>query len=213
MNIHTLVIIAANLLISLRGFRDYSFFEQYKFNVGALRNGENKRWISSGFLHVDWQHFIFNMFTLYIFASIVINQLGVYNFYLVYIVSLLSGNLFSFYFHKNESRYSAVGASGAVTGILYAAILLNPGMSLYLYFIPIPIPSYIVGVGYLLFSIYGMKTRLGNIGHDAHFGGAVGGFCLTLIVAPWVMENQLWVVLLLAAPIGLLMILKKNNKL
>ena len=60
MNIHTLVIIAANLLISLRGFRDYSFFEQYKFNVGALRNGENKRWISSGFLHVDWQHFIFN---------------------------------------------------------------------------------------------------------------------------------------------------------
>ena len=213
MNIHTLVIIAANLLISLRGFRDYSFFEHYKFNVGALRNGENKRWISSGFLHVDWQHFIFNMFTLYIFASIVINQLGVFNFYLVYIVSLLSGNLFSFYFHKNEPRYSAVGASGAVTGILYAAILLNPGMSLYLYFIPIPIPSYIVGVGYLLFSIYGMKTRLGNIGHDAHFGGAVGGFCLTLIVAPWVLENQLWVVLLLAAPIGLLMILKKNNKL
>lgn len=213
MNIHTLVIIAANLLISLRGFRDYSFFEQYKFNVGALQNGENKRWISSGFLHVDWQHFIFNMFTLYIFASIVINQLGVFNFYLVYIVSLLSGNLFSFYFHKNEPRYSAVGASGAVTGILYAAILLNPGMSLYLYFIPIPIPSYIVGVGYLLFSIYGMKTRLGNIGHDAHFGGAVGGFCLTLIVAPWVLENQLWVVLLLAAPIGLLMFLKKNNKL
>lgn len=213
MNIHTLVIIAANLLISLRGFRDYSFFEQYKFNVGALQNGENKRWISSGFLHVDWQHFIFNMFTLYIFASIVINQLGVFNFYLVYVVSLISGNLFSFYFHKNEPRYSAVGASGAVTGILYAAILLNPGMSLYLYFIPIPIPSYVVGVGYLLFSIYGMKTRLGNIGHDAHFGGSVGGFCLTLIVAPWVLENQLWVVLLLAAPIGLLMILKKNNKL
>jgi len=73
--------------------------------------------------------------------------------------------------------------------------------------------SYIVGVGYLLFSIYGMKTSLGNIGHDAHFGGAVGGFCLTLIVAPWVLENQLWVVLLLAAPIGLLMFLKKNNKL
>lgn len=213
MNIHTLVIIAANLLISLRGFRDYSFFEQYKFNVGALQNGENKRWISSGFLHVDWQHFIFNMFTLYIFASIVINQLGVFNFYLVYVVSLISGNLFSFYFHKNEPRYSAVGASGAVTGILYAAILLNPGMSLYLYFIPIPIPSYVVGVGYLLFSIYGMKTRLGNVGHDAHFGGAVGGFCLTLIVAPWVLENQLLVVLLLAAPIGLLMILKKNNKL
>ena len=213
MNIHTLIIIAANLLISMRGFRDYSFFEQHKFNVGALQGGETKRWVSSGFLHVDWKHFAFNMITLYFFADIIISQLGVFNFYLVYLIGLLAGNLLSFYFHKNEPRYSAVGASGAVTGILYAAILLNPGMSLYLYFIPIPIPSYIVGVGYLLFSIYGIKTRLGNIGHDAHFGGAVGGFCLTLIVAPWVLENQLWVVLLLAAPIGLLMFLKKNNKL
>ncbi len=213
MNIHTLIIIAANLLISMRGFRDYSFFEQHKFNVGALQGGETKRWVSSGFLHVDWKHFAFNMITLYFFADIIISQLGVFNFYLIYLIGLLAGNLLSFYFHKNEPHYSAVGASGAVTGIVYAAILLNPEMSVYLYFIPIPIPFYVVGVGYLLFSIYGMKTRLGNIGHDAHFGGALGGYAFTILVAPWVLGVHLWAVLLMAIPIGWLFYLKYSNKL
>ena len=213
MNIHTLIIIAANLLFSMRGFKDYSFFEQYKFNIGALQRGEKIRMISSGFLHVNWQHLTFNMISLYFFAHIVINQLGALNFYLVYLFSLLAGNLLSFYFHKNEPFYSAVGASGAVTGIVYSAILLRPDMHMFIYFIPIPIPSYVVGVGYLLFSIYGMKTKLGNIGHDAHFGGAVGGYLMTLFLAPWIFEYHFWMVALLAAPIGLLLFLKWKNKL
>jgi membrane associated rhomboid family serine protease len=125
---------------------------------------------------------------------------------------LIFGNLLSYYFHKNELYYSAVGASGAVTGILYAAILLYPGMNLYLYFIPIPIPSYVVGVGYMLYSIYGMKSRVGNIGHDAHFGGAIGGYVLTLLIAPQVLETHLWMVLILAVPIILLFLMHKNNK-
>ena len=213
MNIHTLVVIIANLLFSMRGFKDYSFFEQYKFNIGALQRGEKIRMISSGFLHVNWQHFMFNMISLYLFAHIVINQLGALNFYLVYLFSLLAGNLLSFYFHKNEPFYSAVGASGAVTGIVYSAILLRPDMHMFIYFIPVPIPSYVVGVGYLLFSIYGMKTKLGNIGHDAHFGGAVGGYLMTLFLAPWIFEYHFWMVALLAAPIGLLLFLKWKNKL
>lgn len=213
MNIHTLIIIAANLLISMRGFRDDSFFERYKFNISALGRGEYKRWLSSGFLHVDWPHFAFNMITLYFFAYIIIGEMGVLHFYVLYLISLLAGNLLSYYFHSKEPNYSAVGASGAVTGIVYAAILLNPEMSVYLYFIPIPIPFYVVGVGYLLFSIYGMKTRLGNIGHDAHFGGAIGGYGYTILAAPWVMEVHLWAVLLMAAPIGWLFYLKSNNKL
>ena len=106
----------------------------------------------------------------------------------------------------------AVGASGAVTGILYAAILLYPSMELYLYFIPIPIPSYIVGVGYMMYSIYGMKSRVGNIGHDAHFGGAIGGYVLTLLIAPQVLETHLWMVILLAIPIVILFLMHKNNK-
>ena len=213
MNIHTLIVITANLLFSMRGFKDYSFFEQYKFNIAALQRGERIRMLSSGFLHVNWQHFIFNMISLYFFAHIVVNLLGALNFYLVYLFSLLAGNLLSFYFHKNEPFYSAVGASGAVTGIVYSAILLRPDMHMFIYFIPIPIPSYVVGVGYLLFSIYGMKTKLGNIGHDAHFGGAVGGYLMTLFLAPWIFEYHFWMVALLATPIVLLLILKWKNKL
>ena len=154
MNIHTLIIISINLLFSIQGFKDYSFFEQYKFNIAALQRGEKIRMLSSGFLHVNWQHFMFNMISLYFFAHIVVNLLGALNFYLVYLFSLLAGNILSFYFHKNEPFYSAVGASGAVTGIVYSAILLRPDMHMFIYFIPIPIPSYVVGVGYLLFSIY-----------------------------------------------------------
>ena len=212
MNLQMLIIITANVLASMRGFRDYTFFQQYKFSVKAIKRGEKIRFFSSGFLHVDWQHLLFNMLTFYFFANIVIVKLGVLNFYLVYIFSLLFGNLLSYYFHKNEPHYNAVGASGAVTGIVYAAILLSPGMKMFIYFIPIPIPSYFVGVGYLLYSIYGMKNKTGNIGHDAHFGGAVGGYLMVLILAPWVLEYHLWMVLTLAAPIALLLYLKWKNR-
>ena len=212
MDLHTFIIICANVLFSMRGFKEYSFFERYKFNINSLNNGDFKRLFSSGFLHLDWQHLLFNMLTLYFFSYSVVLQLGVFNFYLIYFISLLTGNLLSFYFHKKESHYSAVGASGAVTGILYAAILLNPGMKMFIYFIPIPIPSYIVGVGYLLFSIYGMKTKIGNIGHDAHFGGAVGGYIITLMLAPEIVEYHLMMVLLLAAPIILLFLLRWQKR-
>lgn len=212
MNLHTLIIISSNVLVSMRGFKDAAFFERFKFNIRALIAGDYKRLVSSGFLHVDWQHLLFNMFTLYFFANSVVFKLGVFNFYLIYLTSLLTGNLLSFYFHKNEPQYTAVGASGAVTGIIYAAILLNPGMKMFIYFIPVPIPSYIIGVGYLLFSIYGMKTKMGNIGHDAHFGGAVGGYVMTLILAPKILEYHLMMVLVLAAPIILLFLLRWQKR-
>ncbi|MFD2552213.1 rhomboid family intramembrane serine protease [Bizionia sediminis] len=209
----TLVIIAANVVVSLKGFNDFSFFERYKFNIAAITRGEKVRMFSSGFLHVDIAHLFFNMFSLYVFANVVIAFLGNFKFLLVYVVSLLLGNLLSLYFHKNEPYYSAVGASGAVMGIVYAAILLQPGMSLYLFFIPIPIPAYIFGIGYMLYSIYGMKNKVGNIGHDAHFGGAIGGYITTLLFASWLFEKNLLMVILLALPIVLLYILKKAGKL
>ncbi|MFC5195911.1 MULTISPECIES: rhomboid family intramembrane serine protease [Bizionia] len=212
LSIVTMVIIAANALISFKGFSDYSFFEQYKFNVGAIIRGEKIRMLTSGFLHVDTAHLFFNMFSLYFFADVVIAYLGSFQFLIVYLGSLLLGNLLSLYFHKNEYHYSAVGASGAVMGIIYSAILLQPGMSLYLFFIPIPIPAYIFGIGYLLYSIYGMKNRVGNIGHDAHFGGAIGGYVITLILATWLFEKNLLMIGLLALPIILLFVLKKLGK-
>lgn len=209
----TIIIIAANVMISFKGFNDYGFFEKYKFNVGAIRRGEQMRLFSSGFLHVDNAHLFFNMFTLYFFADVVIDFLGNFKFLIIYLGSLLLGNLLSLAFHKNEFYYSAVGASGAVTGVLYSAILLQPDMSLIMFFIPIPIPAYVFGIGYLLYSIYGMKKQLGNIGHDAHFGGAIGGYVITLIFATWLFQENLLMIGLLALPIMLLFILKKLGKL
>ena len=208
----TIIIIAANIIFSMIGFKDFSFFEKYKFNIGGIRRGEQVRMISSGFLHVDQMHLFFNMFTLYFFANEVIGYLGQTQFVIVYFASLLVGNLLSFYFHKEEYHYSAVGASGAVTGILYAAILLNPDMRLYMFFIPVPIPGYVFGIGYLLYSIYGMKNRSDNIGHDAHFGGAIGGYVITLAMAPWLFKENLLMVVLLAAPILLLYAMRKTGK-
>lgn len=208
----TIIIIAANVIISYKGFNDYGFFDRYKFNVGAVKRGEQIRMFSSGFLHADNAHLFFNMFTLYFFADVVINAMGTFSFVIVYLGSLLLGSLLSLYFHKNEYHYSAVGASGAVSGIIYSAILLQPGMSLYLFFIPIPIPAYLFGIGYLLYSIYGMKNRIGNIGHDAHFGGAVGGYVITLLLSPWLFKTNLLMIGLLALPIVLLYVLKKMGK-
>lgn len=208
----TIVLIAANVIISYKGFKDFGFFEKYKFNIGSLRRGEKIRMLSAGFLHVDMQHLLFNMITLYFFSNLVIFYLGTLGFLTVYLGSLLIGNFLSYNFHKNEYHYSAVGASGAVSGVIYAAILLRPDMSLYMFFIPIPIPAYVFGIGYLLYSIYGMKNRIGNIGHDAHFGGAVGGYVLTLLLSPSVLQTNLLFVILLAIPIVILFVLQRMGK-
>ncbi|MGB5191277.1 rhomboid family intramembrane serine protease [Robiginitalea sp.] len=215
MNLHiaTIAVIAANILISLRGFKDYVFFERYKFNIAAIRAGQKDRMLTSGFLHVDGSHLLLNMFTLYFFADVVIQWLGPVKFLIIYLISLIAGSLLALSFHKKEPYYSAVGASGAVTGVLYAAILLQPDMRLALMFIPIPFPAYILGIAYLMYSIYGMKKRLGNVGHTAHFGGAVGGYLTTLIFVPSIITTHPVMVLLLALPIVLLFVLEKLGKL
>lgn len=206
------ILIAANVIISYKGFGDYGFFDKYKFQVGAVRRGEQVRMFSSGFLHANTQHLLFNMITLYFFADVVIRLMNPIQFLIIYAGSLLLGSLLSLYFHKNEYNYSAVGASGAVSGVIYSAILLQPGMNLYLFLIPIPIPAYLFGIGYLLYSIYGMKNRIGNIGHDAHFGGAIGGYLITLILVPSLFKTDLLMIGLLAIPIVLLFAMKKMGK-
>jgi len=207
----TIIILAINIIVSYKGFNDPSFFEKYKFNVGDIKRGAKYQIITSGFLHVNTAHLFVNMLTLYFFANVVLFHIGPLGFLLVYIASLILGNLLSYFFHKDENSYTAVGASGAVMGILYSAILLVPDMMLGLFFI-IPIPAYVFGIGYLLYTIYGMRRRADNIGHDAHFGGAVGGYVLTLILAPWLFQQHLLMVVLLAIPIVILFILQKTGK-
>ena len=212
MHLATIGIIAANALVSLRGFNEQSFFERYKFTVGAIRSGQRERMFTSGFLHVDFTHLFLNMFTLFFFADVVINWFGASKFLIIYFISLIAGSLLALFFHRNEPYYSAVGASGAVTGILYAAILLQPDMELFVMFIPIPIPAYILGIAYMLYSIYGMKNRVGNIGHTAHFGGAVGGYVVTLLFKPDLVVTETLMVVLLAIPIIILFIMEKLGK-
>lgn len=205
-------IIAANVIFSMRGFKDAVFFQKFKFNIAQIRSGEKVGFLSSGFLHVDVSHLIFNMLTLYFFAPVVAGAMGDVKMAVIYIASLLAGNILSFFYHKDEPHYSAVGASGAVMGILYAAILIYPEMSLYLFFIPIPIPAWLFGIGYLGYSIYGMKSRRDNIGHDAHFGGALAGYVITLALFPQLLQTNLWIVLLLALPIVALFVLTRLGK-
>jgi len=213
MNIILIVIIAANLVVSFKGFNDLYFFRKYEFHIGSIRAGEQIRMVTSGFLHADVGHLFFNMFTLFMFAPVVIEYLGDFSFLLVYAGSLVFGSLLTLLFHKDDYSYRAIGASGAVTGILYAAILLRPEMNLFLFFIPIPIPAYIFGIGYLLYSIYGMKAKNDNIGHTAHFGGAIGGYLITILKEPHMLTDNTFMVLLLAVPIVILFIMERMGKL
>jgi len=206
-----LLFILANVLVSAKGFNDYVFLDRYKFQVGRALGAEKFRLFTSGFLHVDWMHLLFNMYALYLFGDIVAKILGTDDFVIIYIVSLLAGNLYSLIYHRDEPYYSAVGASGAVSGILYSSILLYPAMELYLFFIPIPIPGYVFALGYILYSIYGMKKQLGNIGHAAHLGGAIGGFAVTLLLNPVLFSANTTLIVILAIPI--LLVLFFGNRL
>lgn len=207
MNQAILFIIIANVITSMKGFKDYSFINSYKFQVNRILAGEKIRMLTSGFLHVDWTHLGFNMYALYLFGAIVTNGMGTLSFVIIYLGSLLTGSLYSLRFHKKEPYYSAVGASGAVSGILFSGIILAPNKLYNFIFFPfVDIPGYILGVGYLLYSIYGMKKQLGNVGHAAHLGGAMGGFVLTLILNPEVFVAHTFVVVLLTIPIVLLLL-------
>ena len=211
MNQVVIGLILINVLVSIKGFSDRLFLERYKFQIGPILNGQQIRMFTSGFLHVDQAHLFFNMFALYIFADSVIAPLGVLKFVIIYLGSLLAGSTLALNFHKNDPYYSAVGASGAVMGIVYAGIMLNPDMRLTFIFFPFfDIPGYVFGVGYLLYSIYGMKKQLGNIGHSAHLGGAVGGFVLTLALYPQLFLQNKVITIILAIPIILMFIFKNK---
>jgi len=212
MNTFLLVLIGINAVVSFKGFNDFDFFRKYEFHVGSIRSGEQLRMLTSGFLHGDITHLAFNMLTLYFFAPIVLDTFGNVNFLYVYFVSLIAGSLLTMYFHKNDFHYRAVGASGAVTGIIYSSILLYPEMNLYLFY-AIPIKGYVFGIGYLLYSIYGMKAKNDNIGHTAHFGGAIGGYLFTLIKVPSLIQTNTEMVILLTIPIIILFYLHKTNRL
>ena len=121
-------IIVSNVLLSFIGFKNQSFFKKYQFQMGKIKAGEQIRMWSSGFLHVDFNHLFINMLSLYFFAGYVVYSLGEMKFLALYLSSLYIGNYLSFLYHNQQNEYTAVGASGAVSGIVYSAVLLYPDM-------------------------------------------------------------------------------------
>lgn len=205
-----LLIIAAT---TYKGFRDPKYFEDNLFQVDAiLIKKEYKRLFTSGFLHVGWWHFGFNMIALTAFSWSLEMLFGPWKFLLIYVASLLGGSLLSLFIHRNHGDYSAVGASGAISGVIFSSILLFPSEPIHFIFLPkeLGIPGWLFGMLFIAVSIFGIKSQRGNIGHDAHLGGALVGAVITLFFIPFALINW-WVVAALILPTTAFLILIIKN--
>jgi membrane associated rhomboid family serine protease len=196
-----LILIIANIAFSYKGFTNDVFFSGYMFKVDSiLVNKDYKRLITSGFLHISWTHLIFNMLSLYAFSGPLAAGIGTLQFLLIYFVSLVGGNLFCLFIHKNHGDYSAVGASGAVCGIIFASIALFPGMGVGFFGLPLFIPGWLYGILYVLYSIYGIRSKKSNVGHEAHLGGALVGMAVALVLEPAAAAENYQTILIITLP-------------
>jgi membrane associated rhomboid family serine protease len=200
MSFIVLILIGVNLFISYKGLTNDLFFERNKFEVDkVLINKEYKRIITSGFLHVSWMHLIFNMFSLYFFSGIEY-YIGSFGLLVVYLAGLIGGNGLSLLIHRHHGEYSAVGASGAVCGVIFASIALSQGFSIGFFLLPIAIPGWAYGLLFVFYSIYGIRSRSDNIGHEAHLGGALCGMTVGLLMRPEAFIKNYITILLIAVP-------------
>ena len=204
LNLFLLILIGAISAVSVYGFSNPNFVNKYIFNVSAIRQGNQwDRLLTSSFLHADGMHLFFNMYVLYMFAPFIINHpyFGVLWFIVIYFLAVIGGGLLSYFMNKNNYAYQALGASGGVTGIVMASAVINPDAGMGIIFIPFFIPSYIFGFLYLVYSIYSMHNQIGNIGHDAHLGGAIVGICLPLVMYPALLTHHFSKIGLLLLPL------------
>ncbi|MCD6378906.1 rhomboid family intramembrane serine protease [bacterium] len=204
----TVMLILANGIFSYNGFRSRVFFDKHTFWAGKiLQNGQYARILTSGFLHASWGHLIFNMFALYSFSIGVGTVFGFGKYIIIYFVSLIAGNLLALFIHMKDPEYRAVGASGAVCGVIFSSILLFPNNSIYFLFLPIGLPSWLFGIGFIIISIYGIKSGIGNIGHEAHLGGAITGVVLSILIDPGLASDNPALVVLLLLPMVIFLFL------
>jgi membrane associated rhomboid family serine protease len=165
-------------------FVDPSLIGKWSFKPHAVRRGEWGRWLTAGFVHVGLAHLAFNMLTLFFFGPFIEAQLGLWRFFALYFGSELAANALTYWRHKDNAEYSAVGASGAIAGVVFSFALFRPLDPIYIMFIPIGIPAALFGVIYLLLSAYAAGQQRGRVAHEAHIGGAVGGLLLTILLFP-----------------------------
>jgi membrane associated rhomboid family serine protease len=197
----TLILIAANVIISVRALISRGLFERYGFEVEAiLRSREWYRLVTSAFLHVNVPHLLFNMVALYAFGTTIEHVCGRVTFIVIYFGSLLAGSLLALLIHRNHVNYRSVGASGAVSGVIFSFVLLFPRS--YLTFFPIytGLPAWLFAVIYTGVTIYGIRSQAGHVGHEAHLGGAIAGILLTLAFFPHVFFTRYLIVLAIVVP-------------
>ncbi len=189
----TYLIIVLTSITSVFAFYNRGLFDKLLFDPYRIQHmNQYYRFITHGFVHADWMHLIINMFVLLSFGRIVEQAFliltgaskGIYYFVLLYLGGLLLSSTPSFGKHKNNAWYTAVGASGAVSAVLFSSIVISPLSGIRFIFLPFNIPAFIFGILYLIYSAYMARKAQDNIGHDAHFWGAVFGFIFTIVIKP-----------------------------
>lgn len=195
----TLIIIAITVFLSIITMDNHLLKNKLMFNAYMIhKRKEWYRFFTNGFIHGDWMHLAFNMFSLFMFGgnveamyrdSDVFGSKGILFYILLYVGGLVMSSLYSYEKHKNDMYYNALGASGAVSAVIFAYIILAPTQKLMLIFLPIPIPAYLFGLLFLGIEYYLGKRGQGNIGHDAHFWGAIYGIAFTLILKPDLLQS------------------------
>lgn len=196
----TLIIILFTGLISYQGFNRYEFIDRLKHSPSKESGTkEYYRLLTSGFVHADWTHLLVNMFVLYSFGGYIENYIislfgntpGRLIFLSVYLLNIMLANIPTLLRHKNNPSFSSIGASGAVSGMVFIFILLQPWAILNLFFV-IPVPAIIAGVGYLIYSSWAANKGHGRIDHSAHFAGAVAGMAMIIILNNQILGDFLY---------------------
>lgn len=185
----TLIIIIITVLISLWGFSSQKVINDLIFYPPAI-SGQNQvyRFFTCGFIHADYGHLFFNMITLFFFGPAVeevfeqlFGTIGRWLYLLLYVSALAISLLPTYLKNKDNQYYRSLGASGAVSAVLFAGLLLSPTSSVYLFFIPIPIPGFIFAPAYLLLTAYMDKKGGDSINHSAHLWGALYGLAFVIV--------------------------------
>ncbi|WP_180051069.1 MULTISPECIES: rhomboid family intramembrane serine protease [unclassified Acinetobacter] len=183
---HTVTLILITVVISLIAFSNQKVMNRLLFWPPALSRGEYDRFISHGFIHADGAHLLFNMITLFFFGSVIESFYRQYffdmGFVLFYLGGLIAAIIPSYLKHKHDTHWASLGASGAVSAVLFAYILFEPWKLIFVFFIPVP--AIIFAVLYVAYSIWSGKRGNSNINHSAHLWGAAYGVIMTIILEP-----------------------------
>jgi len=184
-----IIIVIITAVVSVYAFYNQQITDQLSLKPNLVYHRFHiHRIITHSLIHADWTHLIVNMYVLYVFGEVSLNYFSLYfggkaNFYFfnLYIFSLVASSLFSVFKHKNNPNYSAVGASGAVMAVVFTTIFFDPWNKLWFFGI-LPIPGILFGILYLAYSVYMGEKNTDNIGHDAHFTGAIFGFIFPILI-------------------------------